>query len=88
MFLAVYGVKWGGDVENMSVCTTYGEQRKYICTILFHILQKKRQSVTHSWSWTPLEKVQIVQPLKKFPEFYGTRRFITVFTRALHWSLF
>jgi hypothetical protein len=28
-----------------------------------------------------------VQPLKKFPAFYGTRRFITVFTRALHWSL-
>jgi hypothetical protein len=25
--------------------------------------------------------------LKNFPEFYGTRRFITVFTRALHWSL-
>jgi hypothetical protein len=26
-------------------------------------------------------------PLKNFPAFYGTRRFITVFTRALHWSL-
>jgi hypothetical protein len=24
---------------------------------------------------------------KKFPEFYGTRKFITVFTRTLHWSL-
>jgi hypothetical protein len=24
---------------------------------------------------------------KKFSAFYGTRRFITVFTRALHWSL-
>jgi hypothetical protein len=29
----------------------------------------------------------IVQPLKDFPEFHGTRRFDTVFTRALHWSL-
>jgi hypothetical protein len=28
-----------------------------------------------------------VQPLKNFPTFYGTRRFNTVFTRALHWSL-
>jgi hypothetical protein len=28
-----------------------------------------------------------VQLLKNFPAFYGTRRFITVFTRALHWSL-
>jgi hypothetical protein len=29
-----------------------------------------------------------VQLLKNFPAFYGTRRFITVFTRALHWFLF
>jgi hypothetical protein len=28
-----------------------------------------------------------VQLLKNFPAFYGTRRLITVFTRALHWSL-
>jgi hypothetical protein len=25
--------------------------------------------------------------LNKFPEFYGTRLFVTVFTRARHWSL-
>jgi hypothetical protein len=42
--------------------------------------------IAHSWSWALLEKAPIVQLLKKFPEFYGTRRFITVFTRALHWS--
>jgi hypothetical protein len=29
----------------------------------------------------------VQQLLKNFPAFYGTRRFITVFTRALHWSL-
>jgi hypothetical protein len=40
-----------------------------------------------SWSWALLEKPPIVQPLKNFPAFYGTHRFITVFTRALHWSL-
>jgi hypothetical protein len=45
-------------------------------------------SLTHSWSWALLEKPPIVQPLKNFPAFYGTRRFITAFTRALHWSLF
>jgi hypothetical protein len=45
-------------------------------------------SLTHSlWSWALLEKPPIVQPLKNFPEFYGNRRFITVFTKALHWSL-
>jgi hypothetical protein len=43
--------------------------------------------ITHSWRWDLLEKQPIVQVLKNFPTFYGTRRFITVFTRALHWSL-
>jgi hypothetical protein len=44
-------------------------------------------SLTHSWSWALLEKLSILQLLKNIPSFYGTRRFITVFTRALHWSL-
>jgi hypothetical protein len=29
----------------------------------------------------------LTQLLKKFPAFYGTKRFIAVFTRARHWSL-
>jgi hypothetical protein len=44
-------------------------------------------SLTHSLSWGLLENLPIVQLLKNFPAFCGTRRFITVFTRALHWSL-
>jgi hypothetical protein len=47
-----------------------------------------RQSVRnrfHSWSWALLEKLPIVQLLKNFPAFYGIRRFIVVYTRALHW---
>jgi hypothetical protein len=36
---------------------------------------------------SPFEKPPIVQLLKSFPAFYGTQRFITVFTRVLHWSL-
>jgi hypothetical protein len=43
--------------------------------------------LTYLWSWALPEKLPIVQPLKKFSAFYGTRRFITMFTRALHWSL-
>jgi hypothetical protein len=39
------------------------------------------------WSWDLLEKPLAAQPLKNFLAFYGTRRFITVFTRALHRSL-
>jgi hypothetical protein len=33
------------------------------------------------------EKLPIVPLLQNFPAFYGTIRLITVFTRALHWSL-
>jgi hypothetical protein len=47
----------------------------------------RSHSLTHTWSWALLEKLPLVQPLKNFPAFYGTRRFITVFTRALHYSL-
>ena len=35
-----------------------------------------------------LEKLAGSQPIKKFPAFYGTRRFITAFTSARHLSLF
>ena len=34
-----------------------------------------------------LEKLTVSQPVKKFPTFYGTRRFITAFTSARHLSL-
>jgi hypothetical protein len=44
-------------------------------------------SFTHSWHWTLLEEPPILQLLKNFPAFFGTRRFITVFTRSQHWSL-
>jgi hypothetical protein len=33
------------------------------------------------------EKPSVAQLLKNFPTYYGTLRFITVFTRALHWFL-
>jgi hypothetical protein len=41
--------------------------------------------ISNSWRWALLEKKSVVQLLKNFPAFYGTRRLITVFTRALHW---
>jgi hypothetical protein len=42
---------------------------------------------TDSRSWALLEKPPIVQPFENFPAFYGTRRFITAFKRALHCSI-
>jgi prolipoprotein diacylglyceryltransferase len=40
-----------------------------------------------SWSWALLERSLVVRTLGSFPAFYGTRRFSTEFTRALHLSL-
>jgi hypothetical protein len=53
-------------------------------TVFSHSLT---HSLTHSWSWALLEKLPTVQPLKKFPALYGTRRFITVFSIVVHWTL-
>jgi hypothetical protein len=39
------------------------------------------------WSRFLPEKIKRPELLKKFPAFYGTRRFITAFTKALHLSL-
>jgi len=39
------------------------------------------------WSSVLLEKLIVTQPVEKLPPFYGTWRFITVFTRAYHWFL-
>jgi hypothetical protein len=39
------------------------------------------------WSIFLLEKVTSLQLVKKFPAFYGTRRFITAFTSARHLSV-
>jgi hypothetical protein len=50
-------------------------------------LGRWEKELTHSRSWALLEKLSVVQLLKNFPAFYGTRMFIVVFTRALHWFL-
>jgi hypothetical protein len=50
-------------------------------------IQENYQALTHLWSRALLGKPPIVQLLKNFLAFYGTRRFLTVLTSALHWSL-
>jgi hypothetical protein len=40
-----------------------------------------------TWSRVLPEKLTVPQLLKKFPAFYGTRKFITAFTTARHLSL-
>jgi hypothetical protein len=48
-----------------------------------HRIRKKR----NPRSWQLLEMPSVVKLLKNLPIFYETLRFITVFTRTLHWSL-
>jgi hypothetical protein len=54
-----------------------------------HLLRDTAIEMVRSFlrSWALLEKLPIMQLLKNFPAFYRTRRFIAMFTRALHWSL-
>jgi hypothetical protein len=40
-----------------------------------------------AWSRVLLEKRTVLQLVKKFPAFYGTRMFITAFTSARHMFL-
>jgi hypothetical protein len=39
------------------------------------------------WRWAMFDNLPVVHLLKNFWTFYRTRRFISMFTRALHWSL-
>jgi hypothetical protein len=45
------------------------------------------QVLDNSLTNSLLEKLAVRQLVNKFPAFYGTRRFITVYTTARHLSL-
>jgi hypothetical protein len=51
------------------------------------VLQRLKQCLLISWSRVFLEKLTGSQLVKKFPAFYGTRRFITALTSSRHLSL-
>jgi hypothetical protein len=48
---------------------------------------RKFTSLTQSMDMRILETPPVAQPLRNFPKFYWTRKFITVFKRANYWSL-
>jgi len=41
----------------------------------------------NSMVYSDLEKLTVAQLLNKFPAFYGTLSFITLFTTTCHWTL-
>jgi hypothetical protein len=51
------------------------------CLIMAHV-ESSHKLLTYLRSWALLEEPPIVWPLKNFPEFYGTRRFNTMFTSS------
>jgi hypothetical protein len=67
----------------------YCQERARFTAVFLKILTGFRHYgyTTYLRSWALFQKLPVVQPLKNFLAFYGTRRFITVLTRALHWSL-
>jgi len=56
------------------------------CKVIQHTKHMNTYLLT-PWSRVLLEKLTGFQLVKKFPAFYGTRRFITAFTSARHVSL-
>ena len=71
---------------------TEGSKVAFICTLYTFTLTDNL--LTHlltylltPWSRVLLEKLIGFQLVKKFPAFYGTRKFITAFTSARHLSL-
>jgi hypothetical protein len=53
-----------------------------------HKYLQRKWGILTPWSRVLLDKLTGCQLVKKFPTFYGTRRFITAFTSARHLSLF
>jgi len=57
------------------------------CDTSEFISHAKHTYLLTPWSRVLLEKLTGLQLVKKFPAFYGTRRFITALTSAHHLSL-
>jgi hypothetical protein len=61
----------------------------YIYIYIYHALWAKGQYCKFplkEWSWALFKRSPVVRTLGSFPAFYGTRRFSTEFTKALHLS--
>jgi hypothetical protein len=89
--------------SNSNLCWYFNIIRRYwpkLCRWISVVKQSKNHSYMHicipcisrsqlsARSLALLEKPPVAQPPKNFATFYETRRFITMFTSARHWSLF
>ena len=69
----------GGGPESHCVGHVYCVDGAVLTYLLTYLLTP--------WSRVLLEKLASLQLVKKFPAFYGTRRFLTALTSARHLSL-
>jgi hypothetical protein len=58
--------------------------KETVRVVLFYATLMKGIFIPTPWSRTLLEKLTVVQLVKKFSAFYGTQMFITVFTTDRH----
>jgi len=72
---------------NSALCTT-PTKKSLVTNLATQTLDSDKETyLLSSRSRVLLEKLTVSQLVKKFPEFYGTRRFITALTSANHLSL-
>jgi hypothetical protein len=78
----------------LSFTTCFGLNKLHYRVLQFKTMLRKNaleetyvQNVQTPWSRVHPEKLTRPKLVKKFPAFYGTRWFITAFTRARHLSL-
>ena len=56
-------------------------------TVFYNSVTLSNNYLITPWSRVILEKLKTCKPVKKFPAFYGTQRFITAFQSAHHLSV-
>jgi hypothetical protein len=54
---------------------------------IIYAVEEAQLSKLTPWSRLLLDKLMVAQLLMTLALFYGTRSFITVFTKACHWTL-
>jgi len=76
-------ITWWCRCEELK-CATNSVSKSLRCQTICRYISISKQLTP--WNRV-LEKLIVTKLIKKYPAFYGTRRYITVFTRARHWSL-
>jgi len=69
------------------MCVICFSTNYYGLNLLIYLLTYLHSYIHTPWSRVVLEKLTGSEVVKKFPVFYGTRKFITAFIRALHLSV-